>query len=572
MTAIEVNFLTGRYVASSHHARDQGEWPPHPARLFSALVATWADADSPDEAERAALEWLESQPPPSIAASEAVHRHVVSYFVPVNDARVVSPAAYNKRASAIDGLLTEFDKLIKGRGGELTKKTEVLLRQIDKKRDVSSMTASAGNTNPKSALALLPEGRVKKERFFPSVTPLDSRVVFDWPGSAPPDVAQALHGLVGRVTRIGHSASLVSCQLRKKSPPATYLPSRTATAQGTTVLRWVQEGQLRALEELHRQHQAVRPRDLPFRGVYYKTAEGGQADKARSTSKPDTAGDWVVFELEPAHRRLPLTRTVGLTEALRGAVFRHASDPLPEGLSGHRADGMPTTEPHVAFLALPNVGYKHSDGRVMGLAVSLPENLDETARTVTLRAIGEWERDEESNGSGSLRLQLGRGGMLRMRRRMGPWALVSLRPRSWSRRSNQWVSATPVALPTHPGRLSSGTAPARAKAWAKAEAAVVRALEHIGLPEPSAVTVSLTPFLPGSRPVAAFPTFKQGGGRHGGTARCLVHAAIRFTHPVAGPFMLGSGRYSGLGLMRPVLTATNDDEEIARSGKASNNE
>ena len=74
---IEVNFLTGRFVATCHNDRRQPEWPPHPARLFSTLVAAWADAEEPDAAERAALEWLESQAPPDIAASEAVPRKAV---------------------------------------------------------------------------------------------------------------------------------------------------------------------------------------------------------------------------------------------------------------------------------------------------------------------------------------------------------------------------------------------------------------------------------------------------------------------------------------------------------------
>ena len=94
---IEVNFLTGRFVATCHNDRRQAEWPPHPARLFSALVAAWADADEVDASERAALEWLESQAPPDIAASEAVPRKAVSHFVPVNDISVVSRSWYERR-------------------------------------------------------------------------------------------------------------------------------------------------------------------------------------------------------------------------------------------------------------------------------------------------------------------------------------------------------------------------------------------------------------------------------------------------------------------------------------------
>src|SRR5690606_20928581 len=49
MIAIDVEFLTGRYIATSYNDRSRAEWPPHPARLFSALVAAWAGDDEPDE-------------------------------------------------------------------------------------------------------------------------------------------------------------------------------------------------------------------------------------------------------------------------------------------------------------------------------------------------------------------------------------------------------------------------------------------------------------------------------------------------------------------------------------------
>ena len=39
MLAIEFELLTGRYAATAHNDRSRAEWPPHPARIFSALVA-----------------------------------------------------------------------------------------------------------------------------------------------------------------------------------------------------------------------------------------------------------------------------------------------------------------------------------------------------------------------------------------------------------------------------------------------------------------------------------------------------------------------------------------------------
>jgi len=66
MFAIRVDLLTDRYYATAFNDRQQGEWPPHPGRLFSAMVATWADGDPPLDAERQALLWLEGQAPPAL--------------------------------------------------------------------------------------------------------------------------------------------------------------------------------------------------------------------------------------------------------------------------------------------------------------------------------------------------------------------------------------------------------------------------------------------------------------------------------------------------------------------------
>ena len=544
MTVIEVNFLTGRYSAAAHHDREEPEWPPHGARLFSAMVAAWADEDPPDNRGRSALEWVESLPPPRITASEADPRRVMSHFVPVNDASVVSQSQYKKRARQLETLLGQFDDEIEAASGELTKKADQLQARIDKVRDAATLAGSVGTTAPASAVALLPERRVKKERFFPSVTPLEPVVTYSWSVDPPPEVSHVLGGLLERVTRLGHSSSFVSCRLVSDEPEATHIPG-----VGSMMLRWVQPGQLSALEEAHRMHQAIRPRSLPFVGTRYNTVQSGGAGESLPTRRPDTAGDWIVFELEAADRKIPITRAVELAKVLREALLHHAPDPIPEGLSGHLGDGRPTSSPHVAFLALPNVGFEYSDGRIMGLAISLPAGLGDDARTAALQAVGTWERRA---GPGPLRLTLGQRGVVDMRRKQGTFALVALRPNVWRRRSQRWVSATPVALPSHPGDLRRGSPQARAKAWKRAEAAVIRACEHVDLPRPVDVQVSLSPFIKGARRILDYPVFKQGAGPHGGTVRRLVHVSLAFEDPVGGPFVLGSGRFAGLGLMRPL--------------------
>lgn len=60
MFAIEVEFLLGRSVATDPSQRDLAEWPPHPTRLFSALVDALGDVADEDARARAesALRWI----------------------------------------------------------------------------------------------------------------------------------------------------------------------------------------------------------------------------------------------------------------------------------------------------------------------------------------------------------------------------------------------------------------------------------------------------------------------------------------------------------------------------------
>lgn len=547
MVAIEVNFLTGRYVATAHHDRRHPEWPPDPARLFSALVATWADADAPDSGERQALEWLEAQPPPAVAASGETPRKTVSYFVPVNDASVISPASYTRRAEKIEDLRDALTDALFESDGEITRKVSGIQTKIRRQRDVSNLVRDAGNTNPKSALGLLPDGRGKQERFFPSVTPAVPRVTYLWQEDPAPSLSSALDRLLARVTRLGHSSSLVSCRLSEDPPAPDYVPG-----DGPTVMRSVGRGQLAALEREHLRHQGVHPRSLPSVSVRYRATSNGteQAHRLRAES----AGEWLVLEFAPNSRRFPASRTVEVATTLRKAIFRYADDPLPEGLSGHLPDGTPSTAPHAGFLALPWVGHAQADGRLMGVAIGVPDSLGGESRRALLRSVGRWEQV-----ASPMFLTLGRSGVLEMERQIGSSALVTLRPAVWRRPSRRWASATPLALPAHPGRLTGGTASARAAAWRRAEQAVVDSCRHVGLPEPADVVVSLDSLIAGSLPAFRFPAFHQRGRGGEPVARRLVHASVTFDQPLEGPLLLGTGRYVGLGLMRPVSIEDDGD-------------
>jgi len=84
MLVLEIEHLTGTAFAAIGPDGDAPEWPPQPDRVFSALVASWTARGERDD-ERLALQWLEAQSPPGVAASDAIARTAPASFVPPND-------------------------------------------------------------------------------------------------------------------------------------------------------------------------------------------------------------------------------------------------------------------------------------------------------------------------------------------------------------------------------------------------------------------------------------------------------------------------------------------------------
>ena len=89
MFALGLHYLNGWSMAAADGARkERAEWPPHPDRVFMALAAAWFETDentNEHAKEGDALRWLQTLPPPAIAASEAKDRTLVTSYVPVND-------------------------------------------------------------------------------------------------------------------------------------------------------------------------------------------------------------------------------------------------------------------------------------------------------------------------------------------------------------------------------------------------------------------------------------------------------------------------------------------------------
>ena len=343
MIAIEVEFLMGRAIATQWDDRGEAEWPPHPQRLFSALVATHADLGGEPEAE-AALRWLESLPAPEIRADEhPSRRNVVSHWVPVNDEAV---------------------KVEKGK--------------LDCRHVV--------------------ERRNRQERLFPAVVPSDPTVVFQWRDAVEVELHRAaLRSIVENLSYLGHSASPVRACLRGDPAAPTLTPVAETSNNTDCVLRVPGRGRFDRLQSVHQQRREDESIQPPL-GRTQAYVSVRQLPRSLFASRALV----LAFDRGP---RLALDSTLPLMQHLRTAVLARLGDGAHELLCGHDASGRVTQAPHLAFLPLANVNHQHADGFVKGAALVLPRAADPTVERDLQRALsGEWALHLGLLGSISLRL------------------------------------------------------------------------------------------------------------------------------------------------------------------------
>ncbi len=585
MLAIEIELLTGNYVATAYNDRRRAEWPPHPARFYSALVAALHDQEIVNAEERQALLWLEQQAPPSLIAdseSNVGRRQVADVYVPVNDvtlgldSEIFSKDQDAKNARdeliaverAFRDLEQEIDKIKSDLSAQRKKTAEKKLalaepserikklkkdlvaakKNLEKaERGLSTTVASPMEpyTSPsvkfyRTARQLLPDSRTRQVRTFPVVRPETPTFTFIWDSADPSSHNTALVRLCSRVTRLGHSSSLVRCSIVGGYRQPTLVPSDG----GNIVLRVVSQGQLERLEKYFESHQGEKSRIIPSRPQRYRPVSSVPVSVPEFESI--FSNDWILFE-RVGGVRLIVSRSTDLTRSIRAALFEvQGNQDLPSTISGH-TDNAPANHPHVAFVSLPFVGHDYSDGAIMGVAIVTPRDLPISDREQLFRLVAKWET-ERSNDRGVLTLA---GGALPpfLVRRVDVSAKVALDVNRWCGSATRFITATPIALDRNPGNLRSNLNGTSHRAALEAQTIISDACLRVVGVRPYSVEVSLAPLLQGSQHVSAFLPWP---GKPGRTARVRVHADIRFDLPVKGPLLIGAGRYFGLGLCLPV--------------------
>lgn len=550
MLVLALHYLNGWAMAAADGAKKEvAEWPPHPDRVFMALAAAYFETDDGDKAaECASLEWLESLPPPELVVSGHEKRRLVTQFVPVNDPGI---AGQKKIAELIQATHPSLGAL-----------------------------KDAG-------LGQLPEFRSRQPRSFPVAIPHDPVLRLIWPDAEPTEhQCQALAGLCRKVTHVGHSASLVSAWLdeTRPAPTANLIPGDTI---GGVRLRVPSLGRLAYLTARCGRDRTIRWADVNADIADLKRRIKSAVGPAKKTLKTEQArleqvmiqefpdgppvaaldpklfrpnpGRWQgygppvdksaesfagsVFDpslvvLRLSGQRLPLAATAKLMAAFRNTIMVQCPvQPPPAWLSGHEADGNATTRPHLAFLPLPFVDNAHADGRIMGVALALPRDLDPEAAADCLDAL---LRDEE----GQPRVHHLFDGQwfdctAELETRFPP-PQKNLHGQVWSAPSRRWASVTPVVLDRHFDGKDK---------WEQAADSIKTACTRIGLPRPSEVLLHPISMFVGVPRSSDFPPLnrKSDGGRMHHS-----HAVLVFDEPVAGPVIIGAGRFRGYGLCRPL--------------------
>ena len=501
---LEIEFLTGVCRAAREPGDDAPDWPPQPDRVFSALVSAWAARGERSE-ERAALEWLEAQPPPAIHASDYTSRTTPDVFVPPND--------FQTPTSDLGRQRWYRDFLARGK------------RPPEK---------GGHERNWKQALSTLPESRQRKERRFPVARPDDPCMALVWPAEPEPALFDALNALAHCVGYVGHSASLVRCRFLSAVAPAHRHPARRAR-------RRVYPGRLRELEEAHRAN-PVRPAIRPGAPVF---AEG----------PPDPApldDDWLALGViggeVPDVRAAALVCRVLRNTLMSGYRKAGREDAIPEVVSGHTPNGAPTRLPHLAIAPLAFAGFLHADGHVLGFALIPPRGttLDRIEGfRAAFEAVAHYVPEE-----GRRVLTLQGPPLNKPPLRLAPVPRDGTQKRSLSsdpylKPSRIWASATPIVLERHLKRKDD----------AEVRELVASACENAGLPRPGADRIrvgkhSAVEGMPPARPLTGEPPWTRWKVPKSLASRQLVHAVIDFGEDVCGPVLLGAGRFTGLGLCR----------------------
>ncbi|MYH57575.1 MAG: type I-U CRISPR-associated protein Cas5/Cas6, partial [Boseongicola sp. SB0675_bin_26] len=297
---------------------DHGEWPPAPARLFAAFVASDGSGENCRITDGSELRWLESLPPPVIRAVPDVHHQPLLPRYVVRHEGKASGSTHQEHV---------------GRTGTLV-------------------------------------------RAGVRVAPRDSRVVYEWDDEPPPTVLEGLRRRADRIGYLGASDSPVRVAVatgeRLPGPSDAFVPD----PDGETTIAVPKSGDLVVFDQMHalwtERGASVSRSQFPAlrHDAWYRSPTAPKAiDQGGAVA-------WLALRPAQSGRRVSAVTTL-FKEAVLSRHQRLHGEPSPL-LHGH---GFKQKGYEIArYLALPDVGGRWSRGRLRGRALWLPPGGDAGAR------------------------------------------------------------------------------------------------------------------------------------------------------------------------------------------------
>lgn len=466
----------------------QPEWPPAPARLFQALVA--AAGPQLDRPEvQAALRWLEALAPPQIGAPASRLGREVPFFVPNNDLDAV--------------------------GGDPARVAEIRAGKRWRPRHLAEVPFCYAWTFEGDLVHADTIVRVAADLYQ-----FGRGVDLAWARAEVLDLAD-IEQHWSRYSGVVHTPSGGTGENTLACPVVGTFDSlaRRFAAQAHRVSV---EGAGRSATRVFTQPPKAALRHVAYDAppVRFVFEIRSQQEPARFATVPlADAHEWIVAVRDAAVDRL--VRAIGRDQDVAAAlVGRRPGEP----------ERVPT-ELRVRLWPLPSMGHAETDPGIRRLVLEVPRGGPIPAGDLRWALSG---------------LQVGGAVLV-------PAADDAMLQR-YLRPSAEWRSMTPVALPTARRRIEPDRrteeakgAPERAEEERAAIGAVHQALRHAGVrAQVAAVQVRREPALPKGERAEAFacpPRFPK---------ERLWHVALTLHQPVAGPILVGDGRFLGLGLFAPA--------------------
>ena len=369
------------------------------------------------------------------------------------------------------------------------------------------------------------------DRPFPEVVLPNGQedVVFGFDGCWPEALVADLDRLLARVRRLGTHRSPCVMDLVTTVPRPAWVPKPRHVPDNHPAVRWLRWGyegivddlrqEWRKRCELGRQQAELAREPMKASHVAYVPANHAREPQRRE-------GAVVTFRL--VGDRFYAHDAVHVVTAARVALNETTGGALAS-VHGHAPDGRPVkNEPRIGVIPLIDAGYEWSDGRIIGVGFVVPPALEydmhllqglEALRRRPIRVSGRSAALKDPDDA---------------------WAL---NPQRWSRSSRRWATVTPIVNNGFPG---GGGSRARPSGSGKVAKKIGKMLMQ-AVPATSGIfMVSPEPPMRGLSPSWEFtaPEHRRWSWR--------MHLQVDFDERVAGPLLVGPGRWQGWGLLAPV--------------------